>query len=222
VFYLIGSGASAFAGILAYGCSQLQNHGSGPDWWGQHYGPTAANPDAPSGILPGIAGWRYIFWIEGALTVVLALGSYITIVDFPELSVTATFGLKFLNQQEADFMVARIEKDRQDVTPEEFHLGAYLRNALDLKVWGFAVLYMLSTTCAYAIAYFLPIILHSDMGFSVAASQCLTAPPYVLAAIVMYAMAWAGDKYHVRGPLILLNCVILLIGEWIAITTWGF
>lgn len=48
--------ASAFSGILAYGFSQLKNHGSGPKWWGQHYGPTAANPDAPSGILPGIAG----------------------------------------------------------------------------------------------------------------------------------------------------------------------
>ncbi|ETI20026.1 hypothetical protein G647_09041 [Cladophialophora carrionii CBS 160.54] len=212
VFYLLGSCASAFAGILAYGCSELKNRGSGPDWWGQHYGPTAANPDAPSGILSGIAGWRYIFWIEGAITVVLALGSYITIVDFPELSATTSFGLKFLNQQEADFMVARIEHDRRDVTPEEFHLGAYLRNALDLKVWGFAVLYMLSTTCAYAIAYFLPIILNGDMGFSVAAAQCLTAPPYVLAAIVMYTVAWAGDKYHVRGPLMLLNTAILLIG----------
>ena len=58
VFYLIGSMASAFAGILAYGFSQLKNHGSGPAWWGQHYGPTKADPTAPSGILPGLAGWR--------------------------------------------------------------------------------------------------------------------------------------------------------------------
>ena len=60
VFYLIGSMASAFAGILAFGFSQLKNHGSLPAQYGQHYGPTVENPKAPSGILPGIAGWRWI------------------------------------------------------------------------------------------------------------------------------------------------------------------
>jgi MFS family permease len=60
VFYLIGSMASAFAGILAYGFSQLKNHGSLPAQYGQHYGPTLADPTAPSGIEPGIAGWRWI------------------------------------------------------------------------------------------------------------------------------------------------------------------
>jgi len=204
--------ASAFSGILAYGFSQLKNHGSGPVWWGQHYGPTKANPTAPSGILPGIAGWRWIFILQGVLTCILALGSYMLIVDFPELSVN-TFGLKFLNQKEADFIVARIEKDRHDVAVESFNIKKYLANALDLKVWGFAALFGLTTTNTYAIAYFLPIILNVGMGFNVAASQCLVAPPYVLAAIVMYAFAWAGDKYHLRSPFILFNGCLLLIGK---------
>jgi hypothetical protein len=56
--------ASAFSGILAYGFSQLKNHGDGPVWWGQHYGPTEANPDIEPGILPGIAGWRWIFILQ--------------------------------------------------------------------------------------------------------------------------------------------------------------
>ncbi|EXJ94009.1 hypothetical protein A1O1_02402 [Capronia coronata CBS 617.96] len=211
VFYLIGSMASAFSGILAYGFSQLKNHGSGPAWWGQHYGPTAANPTAPSGVLPGIAGWRWIFILQGVLTSIMAIVSYILIVDFPELS-TETFGLKFLNKAEADFVVARIEKDRHDAIPERFRLGEYLKNALDLKVWGFAALFGLSTTNTYAIAYFLPIILNSGMGFDVAASQCLVAPPYVLAAIVMYGFAYLGDKWHLRSPFILANGALLLIG----------
>lgn len=60
VFYLIGSMASAFSGILAFGFSQLKNHGSLPPQYGQHYGPTVEDPTAPSGIEPGIAGWRWI------------------------------------------------------------------------------------------------------------------------------------------------------------------
>jgi len=50
------------------------------------------------------------------------------------------------------------------------------------------------------------------MGFSVGAAQCLAAPPYAFAGIVMYATAWVGDKYHVRGPILILNAVLTLIG----------
>ena len=82
VFYLIGSMASAFAGILSYGFMQMNGLGSG-DRLGQSYGPTRARPNAPSGRLPGIAGWRWIFIMQGILTCAVALIGFITIVDFP-------------------------------------------------------------------------------------------------------------------------------------------
>jgi MFS family permease len=69
-----------------------------------------------------------------------------------------------------------------------------------------------TTTVSYALAYFLPIILQVNMGFSVGAAQCLVAPPYAFAGIVMYAAGYVGDKYHVRGPLILFNMLLCLIG----------
>lgn len=50
------------------------------------------------------------------------------------------------------------------------------------------------------------------MGFSVGASQCLVAPPYALAAIVMYTTGWIGDKYKIRGPIICFNMLLCLIG----------
>jgi|TARA_R110002003_G_scaffold279_15_gene18126 MFS family permease len=50
------------------------------------------------------------------------------------------------------------------------------------------------------------------MGFSIGASQCLVAPPYALAAIVMYATGWFGDKYHLRGPIIIFNMVLCIVG----------
>jgi hypothetical protein len=109
-------------------------------------------------------------------------------------------------------MVARIERDRHDAIPKPFSLGSYLKNALDLKVWAFAALFGLTTTNTYAIAYFLPVILRVGMGFSIAKAQCLVAPPYVAAAIVMYGFAVLGDKYHVRGVIVAFNAVLVLIG----------
>lgn len=121
--------------------------------------------------------------------------------------------MKFLTKAESDFVVARINKDRSDALAEPFQLGKYLKHGADLKVWAFAALFGLTTTITYAIAFFLPIILRDGMGFSVAASQCLVAPPYVLAAIVMFGMAWFGDKWHIRSPFILANGVLALIGS---------
>merc|ERR1712000_509228 len=50
------------------------------------------------------------------------------------------------------------------------------------------------------------------MGFNVALSQLLTAPPYAGSAIVMFLCAWLGDKYHVRGPLLLFTAALGLLG----------
>ncbi|KAH8800624.1 phthalate transporter [Xylogone sp. PMI_703] len=177
VFYLIGTMASAFSGILAYGVM--------------------------------LAGWRWIFIVEGLVTCCLGVIGYIFIVDFPELS---TRSWKFLNAREAMFVIARIEEDRHDTQIEPFHIGAYLRNALDLKVWAFAWLYMLATTNSYAIAFFLHIILQRGMGFDIAKGQCLVAPPYVAAALVMYTQAIYADRWRIRGPVIVMNACLGLVG----------
>ena len=91
---------------------------------------------------------------EGLLTCLAGIAGYFLIVDFPELSKKSW---RFLNQREAAFVVARIQEDRADAIPTPFAIIPYLKNGLDLKVWGFACLFMLTTTNSYAIAYFLPI-----------------------------------------------------------------
>lgn len=211
LFYLIGTIASAFTGILAYGLSQMGGLGSGADL-GTHFGPTEANPSAPTGTMSGIAGWRWIFIMLGVITIVCGLVSLFFIVDFPENASKKSFGMTFLNKKEVAFFVARIEEDRLDVVAEDFNLRAYLKNAADLKLWAFASLFGLTTTTNYAVAYFLPIILRNSMGFSIAQAQCLTAPPFIAAGITMIALGWISDKYRIRGPIVILNATVSIIG----------
>ncbi len=40
----------------------------------------------------------------------------------------------------------------------------------------------------------------------------LSRPPYAFAAIVVYATGWAGDKYRIRGPVVIFNALLCLIG----------
>lgn len=152
--------------------------------------------------------------MEGVLTCIVGFIGLILICDFPELQAKKSSGLalRFLNEDEANYIVAKIENDRSDAIAEPFSMRVYFQGAMDISVWAFAALFGLTTTVTYAIAYFLPIILQQGMGFSVAASQCLIAPPYVLGAIVMYTCAYYGDKYHLRGPFIIFNAAYGILG----------
>jgi hypothetical protein len=107
---------------------------------------------------------------------------------------------------------ARVDADRGDVKVQPFSFVKYIRAGADIKVWVYAMIFFNTTTVTYALAYFLPIILTYNMGFSVGASQCLVAPPYAFAGIVIYTTGWLGDKYRVRGPIILFNALLCIIG----------
>lgn len=118
---------------------------------------------------------RWIFIIEGIMTVLVGFMGYCLLVPFPDAQPEKSWN--FLNKREIAFIVARVNADRADVVTEPFNLIKFLKPGLDLKVWGFAMCFCCLTTVSYALAYFLPIILMSGMGFSVGASQCLVAPP---------------------------------------------
>lgn len=157
----------------------------------------------------GLTGWRWIFIIEGALTIALGIAGYWLLVDFPD-SKRKTWS--FLGARERQWVVDRISRDRGDSEMPPFQLGKFLGGGADWKVWAYAMIFFDTTTISYALAYTLPILLVGNMGFSVGAAQCLVAPPYAFAGIVMFATAWVGDKYHVRGPCILFNMLLCLIG----------
>merc|ERR1711939_1078276 len=118
----------------------------------------------------------------------------------------------FLNEREIRMCIARVNIDRGDAVAEKFNWKKFLGAGTDLKIWGFAWIFGMTTTVSYALAYFLPIILRVGMGFDVGKSQCLVAPPYGFAGIWMYFTGWYGDKKHLRGPIILVNSVICIIG----------
>lgn len=135
--------------------------------------------------------------------------AFFFLVDFPD---RAYKSWRFLNERECAFIVRRINKDRSDGDSEPFTLKRFLRPALDLKIWGFAIIFFCLTTVSYAIAYFLPIILREGMGFDIGASQCLVAPPFAFAGIVMFSTAWVGDRYRTRAPVLVFNALLCIIG----------
>lgn len=114
VFYLIGVFGSAISGVLALGFSKMDGLGN-------------------------YAGWRWIFIMEGIITCLIGLAGYVFMVDFPEQAHKA-WG--FLTERESAYITRRINRDRQDAGLDKFSFFKFIKPARDLKVWGFALIFL--------------------------------------------------------------------------------
>ena len=181
-FYLISVGFAGFSNIIAYGISRMEGVG-------------------------GLRGWRWIFILEGLATVVLAVFAYGLILDFPDKAAEKGF----LTVEERDMILTRIQRDRGDAEHDPLTWKKAAKYAMDIKPWLYGIMFMNTTMPTYAYAYFLPIILRG-MGYSVRDAFLLAAAPYVVAMFVAYSFAVISDRYFVRVPVIVAQCVMTIIG----------
>ncbi|KAK5311130.1 hypothetical protein LTR93_011822 [Exophiala xenobiotica] len=149
----------------------------------------------------GLRGWRWIFILEGIVTVLLAIAGYKLVIDFTEKALTSGPLSKkaFLNEEEAEIVLIRIQRDRSDAVADDFSIRNISRALNDYNLWEFCFINLLNNMVAYSYNYFLPIMLQAGMGFSIHMSQLLNFPPYPMAALV-------------RGPLIIRNGLLATLG----------
>ena len=161
------------------------------------------------GGLADLSGWRWIFIMEGVLTCVVAFLGYWFLVDFPDGKRPSW---RFLGPEQLAWVVARVNQDRRDSVTTPFGLAKFLRAGLDWKTWAYALVFFNTTTTTYAIALFMPIILQKNMGFSTAKAQCLIVPPFVFAGLFTFGTGYLGDRYRLRGHVIVANMILVVIG----------
>lgn len=73
------------------------------------------------------------------ITGVIGLLTFVFLVDFPD---KAHKSWRFLTEKECAFIVRRLNRDRSDANNEPFTLKRFLTPALDLKIWGFAMIFL--------------------------------------------------------------------------------
>ena len=80
--------------------------------------------------------------MEGVLTCVIGLLGYIWIVDFPEDARKTKW---FLEQDEINMMIDRVERDRGDAHLTPFNFREYIGNVADWRGWLFALNFALTS-----------------------------------------------------------------------------
>lgn len=133
----------------------------------------------------GLAGWRWMYIVQGLITCLIGIVTYWWMIDFPE---NASKSVLFLSEAEIELAMERIRVDRGDVVPDPFSWRKVAVNFLDPKLYGFSVLFFLLNLVSTSMSYFLPIILESGMGFSENASIVLSAPVTHLPPFVFYVV----------------------------------
>ncbi|KAF1349207.1 MFS general substrate transporter [Lizonia empirigonia] len=184
VFYVAASLAGAFSGLLAYGIEKLDGRS-------------------------GLAGWQWIFLIEGLIPVALALVIWKILPDSPETA-------KFLTQPERDLLVRRLQDDSgsgQGKATNNDKMGKQhiVAGLSDWKIWAGVVIFWGNTVGVYGFTATVPTVING-LGYSSANAQLLTIPIYVFAAIITVVWAWGSDLTQKRSPWIIGGYCIAIVG----------
>ncbi|KAF9451973.1 MFS general substrate transporter [Macrolepiota fuliginosa MF-IS2] len=179
IFYLISIMLNGFSSLLAYALTLLKGKGH-------------------------LAGWQWIFVIEGLMTIILGILAFFFVPDFPDKN-------RFLTSEQTKVILDRVERDRGDSMPDEITLGKILTHLSDWTLWAYALMFMCSTMPAYAIGFFITTILHA-MGYSTTMALILTAPPYVFATVSCFLFAILSDKTKKRALWLSVQACIATVG----------
>ncbi|KAM0706407.1 hypothetical protein Q7P35_005733 [Cladosporium inversicolor] len=182
-FFTAATAISGFANIFALGLVQISRVSS-------------------------YSGWRWIFIIEGAITMLAAIAAYFVVVDFP-----GSKSNRFLTEEERAFVQARLIQDRGNEDEHaKINAAVILRTMMDWKIWSFSMMYFAGASGVYAFAFFLPLILRQGLGYSLELSFVLSAFPPCFAVIVVMTVSWLADKYRVRGLPVMCQGLFGIIG----------
>ncbi|KAK8115378.1 major facilitator superfamily domain-containing protein [Apiospora kogelbergensis] len=153
----------------------------------------------------GLAAWRWIYIIEGAITAGIAILASFLIVDWPEQC-------SFLTASEKDLLRRRLADDGADeARMDTLNAQSYRLILRDWKIWLGSLVYMGVGVTGYATTFFLPTILH-EFGWQAADAQMRTIPVYVVSAAGMLLAAWLSDRLAHRAGFILGGCAVATAG----------
>ncbi|EGY19445.1 MFS transporter [Verticillium dahliae VdLs.17] len=158
----------------------------------------------------GLAGWQWVFIIQGALSILVAILAFFTLPDSP-------LKTRWLNQEERELAHARIYTD-QTGRREATSVWTGLREAAsDWRVWVFCLMDNLHLS-ANGFKNFLPTVIET-LGYSKTVTLALTCPPYLLAGGMSVAVSWSSGRYNERTWHTTISKLLAILGFALSVAT---
>ncbi|KAA8911687.1 pantothenate transporter liz1 [Sphaerosporella brunnea] len=149
----------------------------------------------------GIEAWRWLFIIEGAITVCIAFAALFILPDFPKST-------RWLSEEEKVLAMWRLE---EDIGEQDWEGGDKENLTYGLKLaFSDVKTYMLmcvvfGVVSSGSVTNFFPTVV-ATLGYNRIISLLLTAPPYALAMITTFCNSLHADKtgeryFHIVIPM---------------------
>ncbi|KAM0715366.1 hypothetical protein Q7P37_008864 [Cladosporium fusiforme] len=184
VFYCAAPLSGAFGGLLATGLAEIK--------------------------FGGYNGWPWIFFVEGAITIVVAIVAFFFLPDTPGKA-------SFLSEEEQWYITHVLRADLHGaaqsakVDDEKFDWKSVRFALLNVNTIVMSINFFLILVPIYSFSLFLPSII-SGLGYQRVTAQLFTVPPNFLAFLVVLIASWISDRVKMRGPLIAIGLIIAAIG----------
>ncbi|KAF2839589.1 putative allantoate permease [Patellaria atrata CBS 101060] len=150
----------------------------------------------------GHSNWRWIFILEGILTVLVGIAAFFLVSDFPREA-------KWLTEEERRFVMAKTHTDESHQVSVKFK--DIIEFFKDPKQYLGGLMYFSIVTPVYAFSFFTPTIVRT-LGYSVVQTQLHSVPPFAAALVLCLIMAYISDKINLRLPFILFGYALLIVG----------
>ncbi|KAF7164714.1 hypothetical protein CNMCM6106_001126 [Aspergillus hiratsukae] len=192
VFYCASALSGAFSGLLAAGIAQMDGVG-------------------------GQEGWRWIFLLEGIVTVVLGVMCFFLLIDSPRRSG------KWLDPEEIRYLeLQQFIKEGGHFKDERKRPSWSVIKAvvLNWRMYMLAYILLCQSACSYGIKFTMPTITKA-MGFTNTNAQLMTVPPYVAGALSAICFNKLSDRFYWRMPFVAIPLTLVTVGYSIVISFHG-
>lgn len=164
----------------------------------------------------GLAGWQWLFIIEGAMSAFFALTAYFLLPNYP----TSTTGgaMWYMTADMRAVAHARILDDRVEASAKGTVWHGLMLALKDIKLYGFMIM-NICITSSYGFNNFFPTIV-SGLGFGNSVTALLmTAPPYIVGTACTFYVAWDSDRRKDRALHIIIPLSFSVVGFIVTVAT---
>ncbi|KAK3720122.1 hypothetical protein LTR37_003945 [Vermiconidia calcicola] len=187
MFFSAAALAGSFSGLLAYALAQMDGVG-------------------------GLAGWRWIFIIEGIVTVVIGVAAFFLITDSPDKA-------KWLTADQRAWATHRVQtrgeewngQKAEEIDSDGFKWKYVGRAFTDWQIWLGILVDWASTCTIYGMSAFLPSIV-ANLGYDGNQANLLTIPVYATACILTIVLSYLSDRFQKRSIFVIFLLCAELVG----------
>jgi MFS transporter, ACS family, tartrate transporter len=147
-------------------------------------------------LVGGLAGWQWMFLMEGIPAVLLGVVTFAYLVDCPE-------DANWLAGDERAWLIETLHRERSEV--REIGSKGVFAAFRSGRIWMLALVYFGLNTVSYGISLWLPTVIKSLSGVGNFTIGVLSAIPYIAAAVAMVLVGLHSDqsgerRWHTAVP----------------------